>query len=170
MKITILNGSPRVNRTSAMIDAFTEGAKAAGHEVTTFQVSKMNIHDCLGCEYCHMKGNGTCILKDDMTQVLAAANDCDLIVFATPVYYRGLTACLTATIHRFYCVGLLKNPKKAALLVTSHNSGTTKSVEAYYHDLLDLIQLQDIGIFRTSEEAGDLDATLEKLRAFAKNL
>ena len=33
MKITILNGSPRKQNTAAMVEAFAEGAKAAGHEV-----------------------------------------------------------------------------------------------------------------------------------------
>jgi len=33
MKIAVLNGSPRKENTSAMVDAFTEGAKAAGHDV-----------------------------------------------------------------------------------------------------------------------------------------
>ena len=33
MKITILNGSPRVGNTAAMVEAFAEGAKKAGHEV-----------------------------------------------------------------------------------------------------------------------------------------
>ena len=32
MKITILNGSPRKENTAAMVDAFAEGAKAAGDE------------------------------------------------------------------------------------------------------------------------------------------
>lgn len=30
MKITILNGSPRKENTAAMVEAFAEGAKAAG--------------------------------------------------------------------------------------------------------------------------------------------
>ena len=33
MKITIINGSPRKQNTAAMVDAFAQGAKEAGHEI-----------------------------------------------------------------------------------------------------------------------------------------
>ena len=29
----------------------------------------MKIAGCLGCEYCHTKGNGECVQKDDMKEV-----------------------------------------------------------------------------------------------------
>ena len=34
--------------------------------------SKMKIAGCLGCEYCHTKGEGKCIQKDDMDKVMPA--------------------------------------------------------------------------------------------------
>lgn len=33
MKIAIFNGSPRKENTAAMVDAFAEGAREAGHDV-----------------------------------------------------------------------------------------------------------------------------------------
>ena len=66
MKITVLNGSPRVGNTSAMVDAFREGAEKGGHEVCVMHVGRMKINGCLDCEYCHTKGEGKCIQKDDM--------------------------------------------------------------------------------------------------------
>ena len=59
MKILILNGSPHPHgNTQALIDAFKEGAIAKGHEVKEADVARMNIHGCLGCEYCHKKEQG----------------------------------------------------------------------------------------------------------------
>ena len=63
MKIAVLNGSPHVGNTSALVKAFMEGAQAAGHEVEEIQVGKMKIAGCLGCGYCHTKGEGKCVQK-----------------------------------------------------------------------------------------------------------
>ena len=170
MKIAVLNGSPRAKHTTAMVNAFAEGAKEAGHEVNILHVGKMQIKDCLGCEYCHTKGNGICIMKDDMQKVLPVVNDADMLVFATPVYYRGITSYLSAAIHRFYCIGKPERPTKAALLISSQNPGTGKSIEFYYKDLLELIQLEDCGIRTLYGEENESEAKLAEIRAFAKIL
>ena len=49
MKITVLNGSPRKENTSAMVEAFATAAKEAGHTVEVLQVGKMKIGGCLAC-------------------------------------------------------------------------------------------------------------------------
>ena len=62
MKIVVLNGSPRLNgNTAKHVEAFKAGAEAAGNEVVVLTVGKMNVNGCLGCEYCHGKGEGKCI-------------------------------------------------------------------------------------------------------------
>ena len=119
MKITILNGSPRKQNTAAMVEAFAEGAKAAGHEVETIQVGKLKINGCLACEYCHGKGEGKCVQKDDMEKVMPAYMDCDMIVFASPIYYFDMTAQLSAAIQRVYAIGKPPKATKAALLLSS---------------------------------------------------
>ena len=63
MKIAVFNGSPRKENTFAMVEAFKEGAVAAGHEVEVYHVGQMKIAGCLGCEYCHTKGEGACVQK-----------------------------------------------------------------------------------------------------------
>ena len=65
MKVLIFNGSPRPKgNTKQMIQAFCEGLETAGHEYGVYDVCKMNIHECLACEYCHTKGDGQCVQKD----------------------------------------------------------------------------------------------------------
>ena len=119
MKITILNGSPRKENTEAMVNAFAEGAKEAGHEVEILHVGKMKIAGCMGCEYCHGKGEGKCIQKDDMEKVIPAYLDCDMVVYASPIYYFDMTAQILAAMQRVYCIGKPPKAKKAALLLSS---------------------------------------------------
>lgn len=70
MKILVLNGSPRPHgNTAAMVDAFVEGAKEQNHDVTVVSVCQKKIAGCLACEYCHTKGEGRCIQKDDMQEI-----------------------------------------------------------------------------------------------------
>lgn len=47
MKIAVFNGSPRKENTFAMVEAFKEGAVAAGHEVEVYHVGQMKIAGCL---------------------------------------------------------------------------------------------------------------------------
>ena len=48
-KIVVLNGSPRPKgNTAALIDQFVKGAGEAGHQVSRFDLFKMDIHPCLG--------------------------------------------------------------------------------------------------------------------------
>ena len=113
MKITIFNGSPRKQNTAAMVDAFAQDAKEAGHEIEILHVGKMKIAGCLGCEYCHTKGEGKCIQKDDMEKVMPAYLESDMIVYASPVYYFSMTAQLAAAMQRVYCIG---KPAKASTI------------------------------------------------------
>ena len=90
MKIAILNGSPKVGNTAAMVNAFAEGAKEAGHEVEILHVGKMKINGCLACEYCHTKGEGKCVQKDDMEKVMQAYKEADMVVFASPIDFAEI--------------------------------------------------------------------------------
>jgi multimeric flavodoxin WrbA len=85
-----LNGSPKVGNTAAMVNAFAEGAKEAGHEVEILHVGKMKINGCLACEYCHTKGEGKCVQKDDMEKVMPAYKEADMVVFASPIDFAEI--------------------------------------------------------------------------------
>ena len=103
MKVVILNGSPHPNgNTKAMVEAFTRGAKSAGHEVVECPVGSMNIKGCLGCEYCHTKGEGKCVQRDDMDKVYPELASADAVVFASPVHYFMISGQLQSVIARFY--------------------------------------------------------------------
>lgn len=169
MKIAILNGSPRVCNTTAMVNAFAEGAKEAGHEVEILHVGKMKIGGCLACEYCHTKGEGKCVQKDDMEKVMPAYKEADMIVFASPIYYFDVTAQLSAAMQRVYAIGK-PAAKKAALLLSSGSAGTQDGAIATYKGILAFTQIEDAGIITAAGEENGSEAKLAEIREFAKNL
>jgi len=170
MKITILNGSPRNENTYAMAEAFAEGAKAAGHEVEILHVGKMKIAGCLGCEYCHTKGEGKCIQKDDMEKVIPAYLDSDMIVFASSVYYFAMTAQLSAAIQRMYCIGKPAKAAKAALLLSSASPNVYDGPIGTYKGICAFTGIEDAGIFTACGGENKSEAKLAEIREFAKKL
>ncbi|MBP3232530.1 MAG: flavodoxin family protein [Anaerovibrio sp.] len=170
MKIAVLNGSPRKVNTAAMIQAFREGAEAAGHQVEEYHVGKMKIAGCLACEYCHTKGNGECIQKDDFEKLLPAYKDADMIVFASPVYYFAMTAQMEAAIQRVYCIGKPQKAKKAALLISSGSPGTHNGSVAQFKDYMAYAGIEVAGIITAAGEENKSEGKLNEIREFAKGL
>ena len=79
----------------------------------------MTIAGCLGCEYCHTKGNGECIQRDDLEKLMPAYKEADMIVYASPIYYFTMSAQTEAAIQRVYCIGKPAKAAKVALLQSS---------------------------------------------------
>ena len=169
MKILILNGSPRPNgNTAALIAAFAEGAQAAGNDVTVFDVCQKQIAGCKGCEYCHTKGNGSCIQKDDMQELYPLLADAEMLVLASPIYYFGLSAQLQAAIHRTYAIGMPPKLKKAALLLSSGSDDVYDGAVFEYTKLCEWIHLENVGILTAHGEENKSEAKLAQARALGR--
>jgi multimeric flavodoxin WrbA len=92
MKIVSLLGSPRVNGNSAMIARrFCETAEKHGAEVTTYVLNDLQYRGCQGCFLCKTKLD-RCALKDDLTAVLDAIRETDVVVLASPVYFWDISS------------------------------------------------------------------------------
>jgi len=170
MKITILNGSPRKMNTTFMVNAFKEGAEAAGHTVEEVQVGKMKIAGCLACEYCHGKGEGKCIQKDDWDRVRPALEDCDMIVLASPIYYFTMTAQLQAAIQRMYCIMQFPKATKAALLLSSMSPEVYDGAIGEYKGILNFMGIEDAGIITAKDPENSTEELKEKIVGFASKL
>ena len=169
MKIAVFNGSPRKQNTAAMIDAFCEGAKAAGHEVEVYHVGRMNIAGCKGCEYCHTKGSGSCIQQDDFDKLLPAYRESDMIVFASPIYYFGMTAQTEAAIQRVYCIGKPQKATKAALLLSAGSCGFESAI-AQFEGYMDYAQIENAGVITAAGAENKSEKKLSEIRTFASKL
>ena len=147
MKILVLTGSPRKNgNSSTLADNFIKGAEEAGHTVVRFDAAFKKVHPCIACNKCGM--DGPCIFKDDFDFVRENIVDADAVVFATPMYYFGISAQLKAVIDRFYAInGKIHRPKKAVLLMTYANSAASEAepIKKHYEVLLNYLGWQDAG-------------------------
>ncbi|MBO4366953.1 MAG: flavodoxin family protein [Clostridia bacterium] len=102
MRILVLNGSPKRDKsdTMHMTGAFLDGLREAGpQEIRTLHVTDLKIGYCTGCFTCKKNG-GTCVLKDDMSNVLGEILRSDLLLFSFPLYCYGMPAPLKALLDR----------------------------------------------------------------------
>lgn len=175
MNILVLNGSPRPRgNTSTMIQAFAQGARAAEHQVTVIDVCKKKIAGCMACEYCHTKGYGECIQKDDMQEVYTYLSLCDMLVIASPIYYHGISGQLKCVLDRFYAVAYPNKPrnlKKAAMILSSGDADMYDGAIFFYQgDFLDYLGLENMGVFTAHGSENRSQRTLETLQAFGESL
>lgn len=170
MKILVLNGSPRSHGSTAeMITVFKKSAENAGHEVTVVDVCRKNIHGCLACEYCHGKGNGACVQKDDMGEIYDALRSANMLVLASPIYYHGISGQLKCAVDRFYAALYPAAPEslqKVAMFLSSGDPGMYDGARfSYEGDFLGYLGLDGAGIISNH----DADH-LEKIRRMAASL
>lgn len=102
MKIVSLLGSPRTNsNSSAIARRFLETAAGLGAEVSEYELNRLAYRGCQGCYACKTKLD-RCVLSDDLTEVLAAVSEADLVLLATPVYYGEITSQLKGFVDRTF--------------------------------------------------------------------
>lgn len=120
-----------------------KNAFEAGHSVTRFDAAFMKIGACLGCDKCMM--SSPCCQKDDMELIMKAILVSDMIVFATPLYYYGMSTPLKAVIDRFYSRN--GEIQSSALLSTCLNSDepSMRGLKVHYEILVDYLNLNDKG-------------------------
>lgn len=171
MDILVLNGSARVGgNTAALVNAFAEGSREAGHAVEVLNVARMDIAGCRGCDFCRTKGNGACAIRDDMERIYPRWNEVDMLVLASPVYYGSFSAQLHAAIHRTYALDKPRNVHKMALILSSGAHGMSAISERNYHFIRTYFGVEDLGVFTAAGEENKSPAKLDEMRSFGRSL
>jgi multimeric flavodoxin WrbA len=99
MKVLGIMGSPRrQSNTEILLDKALEGAREAGAEVEKVLVSKLKISPCLEIYAC--RKDGDCAIKDDMQLLYKKLLEADHIIFASPIFFYGITSQAKAVIDR----------------------------------------------------------------------
>lgn len=140
-RVLILNGSARLNgNTTALVKAFAEGAKSAGHQVMQMDLQKMDIHPCLGCNCGGKNAETPCVQKDEMQKIYDVYREADVIVLASPLFYWGISGQLKSAFDRLFAVREAKanfpdvpfvTEKESYLLMTAAGYAFEASIDWY---------------------------------------
>lgn len=96
--IVIISTSLRPNSNSDQLaKAFERGARE-NNDVTYLSLKDKSVAFCRGCLACQQ--TGSCIIKDDAVEIEKIVLSSDVVVFATPVYYYGMSGQMKTLLDR----------------------------------------------------------------------
>ena len=99
MTILGIMGSPRrQSNTEILLDAALAGAKEIGAEVEKVVVSELKVSPCREIYACLKDGD--CAIKDDMQWIYERLLQADHVIFASPIFFYGLTSQAKAIVDR----------------------------------------------------------------------
>ncbi len=129
MKVLLINGSPHKNGNTALALAEMEKIFAAeGVEFETLHIGNRAIRGCIACGSCAKTGK--CAFDDAVNEAAAIFKEADGLVLASPVYYAGPNATLTAFADRlFYSAKFDKRMKVGASVVCARRGGCSASFD-----------------------------------------
>ena len=168
MQIVAVLGSPRAQgNSSTLARAFLQAAREQGAETREYLLNQMDFQGCQGCRGCKTKSE-TCILEDDLTLVLSAVKDADVLVLASPVYFGDLSGQLKCFFDRTYsCI----NPdfssrvppgKQAVMVLVQANPDPAQFEDIFprYERWLKLYGYDPVRLLRAVgvRDAGDIQA------------
>ena len=103
-------------------------------EVEYLRLPDLNIHPCTGCNVC--RSTEECCIEDDMTKVMAAVENADLLYIVAPIYFGGPSANYKAMLDRFqphYWSDTRNKPRRSAYLIAFGDGG-----DPYGHQALEI--------------------------------
>lgn len=102
MKIVCLNGSPlKQGNTATMIRTFSETAAERGASVETVHLNELTYRGCQSCMDCKGKTDH-CTVEDDLTAVLDAVREADVLVLGSPIFFGEVSSQLKGFIDRSF--------------------------------------------------------------------
>ena len=168
----MINGSARVNgNTDIILSRLMTSALQTDVQIKQIDVRKKKIKDCIGCYHC--KDNTACSIKDDMVEIYDEIKRSALIIFASPVYWWGVTGIMKVLIDRLYLYySDLNKPyiagKKAIIIAPMHMNSDIYKIKIFvdfYKIIFDNLKmtLVDTCLFGNVNEKGAIQKNTEYL-------
>ena len=101
--VSIIASPRREGYGATLAGKVSESARAAGAQVDEHLLNDMRtFRQCQNCESCK-RGNGRCILDDDISPIIDAVRDADGILLCTPIAFNDADGLFKMVLDRFYC-------------------------------------------------------------------
>ena len=173
MKILAVQGSHNLKgNTATLLDAWLEGAREAGHTIERIDLVRLKLNPCIGCNACRPqgKGSGQCVFKDDMP--IAAAQQCGVLVMASPVFWWNFNATTRIFLDRLYCLPFnVWHTKKVKHIVTLFHpvpSMISQSLPLVWNYMSSYMKFEYLGLLEGSSGTRPISQQPELL-AYARN-
>ncbi len=162
MKVLVISSSPRRDGNSRLLgDAALEGARAAGHDGDLVHLDDHLRHFLRDCRRCRDDA-GCCTIDDGYAPLLRdRVLPADGLVFATPLYWYGISGQLKTFFDRMFCFIAASEPesdryveglarKRLALVVSSEETypGAALGVVAELQEYARYMHSELVGVVR----------------------
>lgn len=150
----IINGAIRVKgNTDALVNKIIEGSSDTDVKVNLVPLREKKVGNCIGCYQCLAKSS--CSIQDDMTEIRDFIQNSQLLIFASPLYWCGVTGLMKTFIDRlfFYYHSETKPwiSGKKAIIVTPMNQQhvvyESETLVHFYTRLLNCLGIKVIDMF-----------------------
>ena len=121
-----------------------------------------------------MRNGGTCVLKDDMAEILGMFRKADVLVLATPVYFYGISAQMKTFIDRTYPIWQHLGKKEVYYIISAGLGDLDGFVEhleeykiagkIYAANVMDAGLVRNQSVFKKAYDMGYSVQNAEKLR------
>jgi len=181
-RVLIVNGAIRVKgNTDTLVSKIMEGSANTEVKVNLVTLREKRVGNCLGCYKC--LNEGICSIQDDMTELRNCIQESQLLIFASPLYWCGVTGLMKTFIDRLFFYyhphTKIKLSGKRAIIIAPMNQRNviyeSETLVQFYNRLLNClgIKLVDMFFFGGIMRKDDLERKpqyLEEAFNLGKNL
>jgi len=98
-KVILLSGSPRKDsNTLETLEICAEAIESCGVDTEIISLRGKNVESCVACNKC--AGNGNCVLKDGLDEIIDKIRDADGFIPAAPVYFGTARGDIMSALQR----------------------------------------------------------------------
>ena len=146
MKCLVINGSStKGGNTELLTKIFVQNLVQNNVDCQLIHLSEYGNKLCQQCNSC--KRSTKCILKDDVESEIIKVKDVDTIIFATPVYWGGISGNLKCFIDRLNLDSeIYKTIRYGVALVNSEYCESFGMVKQHFELIFKYMQLENLGI------------------------